>query len=225
MCGWCRTQPSNNFASTSCRKHSSSPERVEVSPSHSISPFYVLIFSLSFCAAGKTETTKKCLQLLSSLSAATHPQSQTSSSSREPSSSSGSSHTNIEDRILATNPVLESFGNSKTARNNNSSRFGKWIQVNYTLASSEQEQVYPKLFGAQITQYLLEKSRVVIHAADERNYHIFYQLCASGELDMQPAASYRYLRYSKNMKIPGVDDKAEFQLTKESMKALGFSGK
>ena len=135
---------------------------------------------------------------------------------------------NIEDRILATNPVLESFGNSKTARNNNSSRFGKWIQINYRLASRDTctgEIHFPHLIGAEITQYLLEKSRVVIHAADERNYHIFYQLCASGELEIQPAPSYRYLRYSKNMKIPGVDDKLEFEATKYSMKTLGFTGK
>ncbi len=132
---------------------------------------------------------------------------------------------NIEDRILATNPVLESFGNSKTSRNNNSSRFCKWIQINYSFPNNhETSSQQPYMVGAQITQYLLEKTRVVIHAPDERNYHIFYQLCASGELDIQPAASYRYLRYSKNMKIAGIDDKAEFDITKQSMKALGFTG-
>jgi myosin heavy subunit len=126
----------------------------------------------------------------------------------------------IEDKILATNPLLESFGNAKTARNNNSSRFGKWIQINYLLREEEP----PLMVGGRITQYLLEKTRVVVHAPDERNYHIFYQLCASGIMDLQPPASYRYLRFSKNMKIPGIDDKSEFLSTCESMINLNFSG-
>lgn len=128
----------------------------------------------------------------------------------------------IEDKVLATNPVLESFGNAKTARNNNSSRFGKWLEVTYSL---EPEHSHPLLRGARITPYLLEKSRVIQHASDERNYHIFYQVCANGVLDLQPAASYRYLRFSKSMKIPGVDDKKDFEETCQSMIKLGFSGK
>jgi myosin heavy subunit len=162
------------------------------------------VFLIITFLAGKTETTKKCLQLLSTLA--------------------GRHHTNSEDRIenkiLATNPVLESFGNAKTARNNNSSRFGKWIRINYNLDSDSDLQ----MIGGSITQYLLEKSRVVTHAPDERNYHIFYQLCASGIMDLQPPASYRYLRFSKNMKIPGVDDKLEFQATYDAMIHLGFTG-
>ncbi len=157
--------------------------------------------------AGKTEATKKCLQLLSAMSG--HMK-----------SCENGNNSAIEDRILATNPVLESFGNSKTARNNNSSRFGKWIQVNYHF--NHQNQII--LTGATITQYLLEKSRVIVHAPEERNYHIFYQLCASGVMDIQPAASYRYLRFSKNMKVNGMDDKADFQITCDSMTALGFTG-
>jgi myosin heavy subunit len=168
--------------------------------------------------AGKTETTKLCLQLLSSLAmtdeVAVH----------------GSTIQNgMEDRILATNPVLESFGNAKTARNNNSSRFGKWIQIDYSKNMNDDydydnNDYRPLLTGARITQYLLEKSRVVVHGPDERNYHIFYQLCASGIMGIQPAASYRLLRFSKNLKIPGVDDKLEFKATCDSMSALGFTG-
>lgn len=165
--------------------------------------------------AGKTETTKKCLQVLSSIETQKNPRK--------------GKESHIEDRILATNPILESFGNAKTARNNNSSRFGKWIQINYklkkSLASDGSNKVNADLAGAQIIQYLLEKSRVVVHAAEERNYHIFYQICASGILDLQPAASYNYLRYSKNLKINGVDDKEEFKATYQSMIDLGFSSK
>lgn len=128
----------------------------------------------------------------------------------------------IEDKVLATNPVLESFGNAKTARNNNSSRFGKWLEIVYTMGV--QENGKPILSGAKITPYLLEKSRVVHHASDERNYHIFYQACANGILDLQPAASYKYLRFSKSMNIPGVDDKQDFEETCKSMASLGFSG-
>lgn len=162
-------------------------------------------------AAGKTETTKLCLQLLSSIA-------------NQDEENTSENYARIEDKVLATNPVLESFGNSKTARNNNSSRFGKWLQIDYAI-NPRINNGKPKLQGAVITQYLLEKSRVVQHAADERNYHIFYQLCANGVLDLQPAASYRYLKFSKLMKVPGIDDKKEFEATCQSMINLGFSGK
>lgn len=115
--------------------------------------------------AGKTETTKKCLQYLSAVSmahdaASTHP-------------SDGEVQTPIEDRVLGSNPILESFGNAKTCRNNNSSRFGKWLEINFSSVGGKFT-----LIGASITQYLLEKSRVVGQADEERNYHIFYQMCA-----------------------------------------------
>eukprot|EP01031_Cornospumella_fuschlensis_P029410 gene29410-35499_t len=156
--------------------------------------------------AGKTEATKQCLQLLSSIASAWSGKTETIP---------------IEDRVLATNPILESFGNAKTARNNNSSRFGKWIQLNYKSVPVKQGTV--KLVGARITQYLLEKSRVIVHASEERNYHIFYQLCANGVADLQPAANYRYLRFAKSLKVPGIDDKAAFEETQQSMVALGFT--
>lgn len=164
--------------------------------------------------AGKTETTKLCLQLLSSIA---------STSDHSKASRVDDHELRIEDRVLATNPVLESFGNSKTARNNNSSRFGKWLQIVY--AEDPYLPNHLQLKSAFITQYLLEKSRVVMHASDERNYHIFYQMCAAGVLDLQPAASYRYLRFSKNMKIAGVDDRRDFEATRTSMINLGFGGR
>ena len=79
----------------------------------------------------------------------------------------------IDERVLATNPLFESFGNAKTSRNNNSSRFGKWLAIQFDADH--------KLTGASITHYLLEKSRVTFHGPGERNYHVFYQLCAYNE--------------------------------------------
>lgn len=98
--------------------------------------------------AGKTEATKKCLQFLAVAA-----------------SSSGG----LDDKLLACNPILEAFGNAKTNRNDNSSRFGKWMEVGF----NDRRQIC----GTRIVNYLLEKSRVVKQAERERNYHIFYQLC------------------------------------------------
>ncbi|XP_061873873.1 unconventional myosin-Vb isoform X2 [Colius striatus] len=84
------------------------------------------------------------------------------------------SETNIEAKVLASNPIMEAIGNAKTTKNDNSSRFGKYIQIGF-------DKRY-HIIGAKMRMYLLEKSRVVFQAEDERNYHIFYQLCASASL-------------------------------------------
>jgi myosin heavy subunit len=119
--------------------------------------------------AGKTETTKKCLQYLSAVSA---------------SNKQSTSDIPIEDRVLGTNPLLESFGNSKTARNDNSSRFGKWLEITFEMNTVPILNDGLTLTGASITQYLLEKSRVVFQSEGERNYHIFYQICSTPEFGL-----------------------------------------
>jgi len=84
-----------------------------------------------------------------------------------------STETQVEKKVLASSPIMEAIGNAKTTRNDNSSRFGKYIEIHFN-------QNY-HIVGASMRTYLLEKSRVVFQAPEERNYHIFYQLCASRE--------------------------------------------
>ncbi|CAL8396071.1 unnamed protein product [Boreogadus saida] len=85
-----------------------------------------------------------------------------------------SEQTSVEERVLASNPVMESIGNAKTTRNDNSSRFGKYIEIGFGATG--------EMLGANMRTYLMEKSRVVFQAPSERNYHVFYQLCASRAL-------------------------------------------
>ncbi len=100
--------------------------------------------------AGKTEATKHCLGFLAEV---------------------GGSESGVESKVLQANPLLEAFGNAKTLRNNNSSRFGKWIEVKFNGTG--------QISNGHIINYLLEKSRVVYQSKEERNFHIFYQhVCA-----------------------------------------------
>lgn len=120
--------------------------------------------------AGKTESTKYLLKYLCDSMAAAGP---------------------IEQKILDANPILEAFGNAKTTRNNNSSRFGKFIEVHYDGKC--------QVVGGHISHYLLEKSRICTQSADERNYHVFYMLCAGApqsvrdKLMLTKPDDYRYL--------------------------------
>ena len=126
-----------------------------------------------------------------------------------------------EEQILATNPVMEAFGNAKTTRNDNSSRFGKYIEIMF---NKERE-----IIGAKIRTYLLERSRLVFQPLKERNYHIFYQLVA-GATDMEredlgivPVEHFEYLNQGGSPQIEGVDDKAEFDATRESLRKIGIT--
>ncbi|KAK4164864.1 putative myosin-2 [Cladorrhinum sp. PSN259] len=126
-----------------------------------------------------------------------------------------------EEAILATNPIMEAFGNAKTTRNDNSSRFGKYIEIMFDKETN--------IIGAKIRTYLLERSRLVFQPLKERNYHIFYQLVAGvtekerQELGLLPIEQFEYLNQGNTPTIDGVDDKAEFNATKQSLKTIGVS--
>ncbi|MCJ1477563.1 class II myosin [Lambiella insularis] len=154
--------------------------------------------------AGKTEAAKRIMQYIASVSGG-----------------SNSSIQEIKDMVLATNPLLESFGNAKTLRNNNSSRFGKYLELQF---NDHGEPV-----GANITNYLLEKSRVVGQITNERNFHIFYQFAKAASqshrelFGIQQPQSYTYTSRSKCFDVPGIDDTADFNETLSAMNVIGLS--
>ncbi|XP_032624082.1 unconventional myosin-Vb isoform X1 [Chelonoidis abingdonii] len=129
------------------------------------------------------------------------------------------SETNIEEKVLASSPIMEAIGNAKTTRNDNSSRFGKYIQIGF-------DKRY-HIIGANMRTYLLEKSRVMFQADDERNYHIFYQLCASAslpefkDLALTCAEDFFYTSMGGDTTIDGVDDADDFEKTRHAFTLLG----
>ncbi|KAK0172448.1 hypothetical protein PV328_005764 [Microctonus aethiopoides] len=141
-----------------------------------------------------------------------------------------STETQIEKKVLASSPLMEAFGNAKTTRNDNSSRFGKFIEIQFNKNYH--------INGASIRTYLLEKSRVVFQANGERNYHIFYQLCAAAAMNLHSNVvttsiplqdmmladghNFHYLNQGDSFKIDGVDDAVTFQDTLSAMTRLGF---
>ncbi|XP_067665744.1 unconventional myosin-IXb-like isoform X8 [Haliotis asinina] len=153
--------------------------------------------------SGKTESTNLLLHHLTALS------------------HKGLHGSGVEQTILGAGPVLEAFGNAKTVHNNNSSRFGKFIQVNY----KENGMVH----GAIVEKYLLEKSRIVSQAKNERNYHVFYYLLAGADknerdsLFLSKPEEYYYLSQSDCYSVEGVDEVDEFARLKQSMEMVGFS--
>uniref|UniRef100_A0A8C1QWL1 Myosin VB n=1 Tax=Cyprinus carpio TaxID=7962 RepID=A0A8C1QWL1_CYPCA len=127
--------------------------------------------------------------------------------------------TSVEEKVLASSPIMEAIGNAKTTRNDNSSRFGKYIQIGF-------DRRY-HIIGANMRTYLLEKSRVVFQAEEERNYHIFYQLCASSslpefkDLTLSNAEDFTYTSLGENIFIEGVNDAEDLVKTKEALTMLG----
>ncbi|NXI62764.1 MYO15 protein, partial [Anseranas semipalmata] len=148
--------------------------------------------------SGKTEATKLILRYLAAIS-------QKRSTAQQ---------------ILEATPLLESFGNAKTVRNDNSSRFGKFVEIFLEEGL---------ICGAITSQYLLEKSRVVFQAQSERNYHIFYEMLAGLPAQqrqrycLQGAETYYYLNQGGNCEIPGKDDAEDFRRLLNTMEVLGFS--
>ncbi|XP_076546715.1 unconventional myosin-IXa isoform X2 [Osmia lignaria lignaria] len=153
--------------------------------------------------SGKTESTNFLLHHLTALS------------------QKGSHGSGVEQTILSAGPVLEAFGNAKTAHNNNSSRFGKFIQVNY----KENGMVH----GAVVQKYLLEKSRIVSQGRNERNYHVFYYLLAGASeqekqlLHLESCDRYNYLNKSGCYGLENIDERHEFSRLKQSMEMVGFT--
>ncbi|KAB0805025.1 hypothetical protein PPYR_01995 [Photinus pyralis] len=127
--------------------------------------------------------------------------------------------TQVEKKVLASSPIMEAIGNAKTTRNDNSSRFGKFIELQFN------KQYH--IIGASMRTYLLEKSRVVFQAPNERNYHIFYQLCAAKDqlphLKLRDQEHFYYLHQGQSATIDGVSDLKYFQETVNALGLLGFT--
>ena len=150
--------------------------------------------------AGKTETTKLVLQYLAIINKSTH--------------------NIITEKILEATPILESFGNAKTIRNDNSSRFGKYTEVFFDKQGC--------IEGAKISDYLLEKSRIVFHTDEERNYRVFYEILSGlpkeqlDKLGLTSAEKYFYLNQGMCMQFDGKDDSEDFQRLNEAIDFIGI---
>ncbi|XP_008808271.2 myosin-17-like isoform X2 [Phoenix dactylifera] len=153
--------------------------------------------------AGKTETTKMLMRYLAYLCGR-----------------SGVEGRTVEQQVLESNPVLEAFGNAKTVRNNNSSRFGKFVEIQFDKSG--------RISGAAIRTYLLERSRVCQINDPERNYHCFYLLCAAPPEDIAKykltnPRSFHYLNQSNCFELNGVNDSHEYLATRRAMDIVGIS--
>ncbi|KAL3061380.1 hypothetical protein OYC64_009542 [Pagothenia borchgrevinki] len=134
--------------------------------------------------------------------------------------SKSGSKTRVEDKVLASNPITEAIGNAKTTRNDNSSRFGKYTEIGF-------DRRY-RIIGANMRTYLLEKSRVVFQADNERNYHIFYQMCSCAHLPefknlkLLSADEFAYTCMGGEITIEGVDDEKDMEETRRTFSLLGL---
>ncbi|KAG5443779.1 Myosin heavy chain, non-muscle [Clonorchis sinensis] len=170
--------------------------------------------------AGKTENTKKVIQYLASVAASAKTQKTTTANVISKLHSQDINVGELEAQLLKANPILEAFGNAKTIKNDNSSRFGKFIRINFDTSGF--------IAGANIETYLLEKARVIRQAPDERCFHIFYQLLATATSEMKEkllldqAAAYRFLSHGM-LEIPGSDEHQAYRETSEAMDIMGIT--
>ncbi|GMP90508.1 hypothetical protein CsSME_00041604 [Camellia sinensis var. sinensis] len=153
--------------------------------------------------AGKTESTKMLMRYLAYMGGRVAAEGRT-----------------VEQKVLESNPVLEAFGNAKTVRNNNSSRFGKFVELQFDQRG--------RISGAAIRTYLLERSRVCQVSDPERNYHCFYMLCAAPPEDVERyklgnPRTFHYLNQSNCYDLDGIDDSKEYIATKRAMDVVGMS--
>ncbi|XP_077574335.1 myosin-9-like [Stigmatopora nigra] len=161
--------------------------------------------------AGKTENTKKVIQYLAHVAS--------SFKSKKDQGSTVLSHGELEKQLLQANPILEAFGNAKTVKNDNSSRFGKFIRINFD--------VNGYIVGANIETYLLEKSRAIRQAQEERTFHIFYYMLTGAgdklrsELCLEDYSKYRFLS-NGNVTIPGQQDKDMFVETMDAFQIMSI---
>ncbi|XP_061341502.1 myosin-6-like [Gastrolobium bilobum] len=153
--------------------------------------------------AGKTESTKLLMQYLAYMGGRAAAEGRT-----------------VEQKVLESNPVLEAFGNAKTVRNNNSSRFGKFVEIQFDQRG--------RISGAAIRTYLLERSRVCQVSDPERNYHCFYMLCAAPQEDVKKyklgnPRTFHYLNQSNCYELDGVHESKEYSATRRAMDVVGIS--
>ncbi|KAH7440883.1 hypothetical protein KP509_03G015200 [Ceratopteris richardii] len=151
--------------------------------------------------AGKTETTKLIMQYLAYMGGRAATDGRT-----------------VEQQVLESNPLLEAFGNAKTVRNDNSSRFGKFVEIQFDNSG--------RISGAAIRTYLLERSRVVQVTNPERNYHCFYQLCASEDAEkfkVRDSKRFHYLNQSECFELAGINDEKEYLRTRRAMDIVGIN--
>ncbi|GMI64513.1 myosin XI A [Hibiscus trionum] len=154
--------------------------------------------------AGKTESTKMLMQYLAFMGG----------------QNSNTEERSVEQKVLESNPVLEAFGNAKTVRNNNSSRFGKFVEIQFN--------EWGRISGAAIRTYLLERSRVCQVSDPERNYHCFYMLCAAPAEDVEKyklgnPRTFHYLNQSNCIDLDVLDDSKEYLETRRAMDVVGIN--
>ncbi|VVB07461.1 unnamed protein product [Arabis nemorensis] len=152
--------------------------------------------------AGKTETTKMLMRYLAFMGGRSDTEGRS-----------------VEQQVLESNPVLEAFGNAKTVKNNNSSRFGKFVEIQFDKRG--------KISGAAIRTYLLERSRVCQVSDPERNYHCFYMLCAAPPEEVKKfklgdPRTFHYLNQTNCYEVSNVDDAREYMETRNAMDIVGI---